>query len=373
MRIGIDARLYTQTGVGRYIKNIISQLSQIDNDNQYVVYLRKTEYDSVKIYNSKWEKTAVDLPWHTVQEQLLFPHILLRDKLDIVHFPYFNVPVFYPKKFLLTIHDLIVDHFDTGRASRLPTLLYKLKRLGYKITTTTGAMRASWVTVISQTTKREAIDHYSLNPNKITVTYDALDDNFLNVVNTRTPKKLYNFPYILYVGNAYPHKNLQRLILAMEKIIKKENIHLVLAGDDEYFYVLLKEFVKKKKLSNKIHFYGNADDYQLVDLFSYAKCLIFPSLMEGFGLPNLEAIACGTLPVVSDIPVFREIWGDNLLLFDPLNVENIAEIITQAIHLNSKDYDRMVNNASEIMNKFNWKKTALQTLELYNRIYSNNE
>lgn len=368
MKIGIDARLYTQTGVGRYIRNILSQLMDIDTENEYIVYLRKKEFPHFKIANKRWEKRILDIDWHTVKEQMMIPYILSKDQLDVAHFPYFNVPIFYQKKFLLTIHDLIVDHFDTGRASRLPLLLYKAKRLGYQLTTTIGARRASWVTVISETTKKEAIEHYYIKPDKMTVTYDALDNHFLKIVRSRVPKRIYSCNYILYVGNAYPHKNLQNLVSAISRVIRTMDIHLVLAGDDDYFYVLLKKFVKNKSLENRIHFFGDANDYQLVDLYSHAKCLVFPSFMEGFGLPNLEAVVCNTLPVVSDIPVFREIWNDTFLYFDPYDIVDISDKILQTLMLSRQEYRLKVKKAATIVDTFSWRESAKKTMEIYQMI-----
>ncbi|MBI4991200.1 glycosyltransferase family 4 protein [Candidatus Gottesmanbacteria bacterium] len=369
MRIGIDARLYTQTGVGRYIRNIIAELSLLDNENEYIIYLRNQEYDLVKLPTENWQKKIINIPWHTVKEQLILPSLLLKDNLDVVHFPYFNVPIFYPQKYLLTIHDLIVDHFDTGRASTLPYPFYLLKRFGYKISLTRGIKKASLITAISHTTKQEIIDHYNVAKDKITVTYDALDIKFLETAKKHKAKNYYSFPYILYVGNAYPHKNLERLVMAFPKLKKIfPNIKLVLAGEDKFFYPRLKQFGKENNLEQEIIFFGNADDSQLFNLYSFSKCLVFPSLMEGFGLPNLEALACGILPVVSDIPVFREIWGDRLSYFDPYNIEDMAGKIQHVLQLSHGEYQKAVLHAQKRIEDFNWKKTALATLKIYEMI-----
>lgn len=369
MRIGIDARLYTQTGVGRYLKNLISQLAIIDPENDYIIYLRSREYDAVSIPSSKWQKRKLDIPWHTIKEQLILPRLLLKDNLDIAHFPYFNVPVFYSGKYLLTIHDLIVDHFDTGRASTLPYPLYAVKRLGYKTSLTLGIKRASWITAISKTTKQEIIDHYGVSEHKITVTYDALDTKFMKTVKSQKAKNYYNFPYILYVGNAYPHKNLERLIKALIIIREKKDIKLVLAGDDKYFYPRLRDFVIKFGLESEVIFFGDADDCELVNLYTHARCLIFPSLMEGFGLPNFEAIACGKLPVMSDIPVFKEIWADKVNYFDPYEETDIATKILSVIMLTNNEYQKELEILKKRLNDFSWKKTAQATLKIYEKIY----
>lgn len=370
MRIGIDGRLYTQTGVGRYIRNLITELSELDFDNEYFVYLRKEEYDSFIPFGKNWVKRLADIRWHTVKEQFVFPKLLIQDNLDVAHFPYFNVPIFYPGKYLLTIHDLIVDHFDTGRASTLPYPIYLGKRIGYKISLTLGIKKADWITAISKTTKQEIVDHYGISKDKINVTYDALDTSFLNTVKTHKTENYYKFPYILYVGNAYPHKNLKRLIDSFTLLIKKAKVKLVLAGDDNYFYPRLKKYTDNLGLSTEVVFFGNANDKQLMNLYSNSFCLIFPSLMEGFGLPNFEVIACGKLPVMSDIPVFREIWGETVDYFNPYNEEDMAARILSVIKMPGDKYQKKLNILKKRLADFSWKKTALETLRIYKQIYS---
>lgn len=370
MLIGIDARLYTQTGVGRYIRNVIRELIKLDTQNHFIVYLRKEEFGQFQVPNSRWMKKIADIPWHTVKEQISAPYLFLKDNLDVAHFPYFNVPVLYPGKYLLTVHDLIVDHFDTGKASTLPPVFYRVKRAGYHFSLSLGIKRASGITAISETTKQEIMEHYHVSPHKITVTYDALDELFKKAVYHSAKIRYFHDPYILYVGNAYPHKNLERLIRAYQLLLrKKKNIRLVLAGDDSFFYPRLKNLVKELSLIDKVIFFGNADDTKLVNLYSNAKCLVFPSLMEGFGLPNFEALACGCLPVISDIPVFHEIWSEDLDYFDPVKITDISDKLKNVLEYSNVDYRKKVKKASDNIDNFSWKKTASDTLEIYKKIY----
>lgn len=371
MRIGIDARLWTQTGVGRYIRNLISELISLDKKNEYVVYLRKEEFDTFVPPSAKWKKRFLDVPWHTFTEQIKVPFELRRDNLDVAHFPYFNVPVLYYGPFLLTIHDLIVDHFDTGRASTKAIWFYKLKRAGYKLATHLAIKKAAKISVISETTREEVIDHYHVDQEKIEVTYDGLDSNFKRVADLHKATNYYDFPYIIYVGNAYPHKNLERLIYAMKKI-SQTKMKLILVGSDDYFFPRLKKLVEKESMSGNIIFFGQADDEQLVNLYTFSKCLVFPSFMEGFGLPNLEAVYCGCLPVVSDIPVFHEVWGDDLSYFDPNDTEDMAAKILETVKLKKTDIEKKIKRAKLRVKKFSWRQSALQTLKMYEEIYHEN-
>ncbi|OGG16276.1 hypothetical protein A3D77_02340 [Candidatus Gottesmanbacteria bacterium RIFCSPHIGHO2_02_FULL_39_11] len=369
MRIGIDSRLYYQTGVGRYIRNLILELSKIPSGNEYYIYLRKKEFEEFVPPSSQFVKRLVDLPWHGVKEQIVIPSVLKKDKVTVAHFPYFNVPIFYRGRYLLTIHDLILDHFNTGRASTLAYPLYRLKRFGYQVSLSQGIRNASFITTISETTKKEVMDHYGVNPSKIEVTYDALDEHFKSLVSSqKNVKPIFSMPYILYVGNAYPHKNLEKLLEAFKLLIKNKKIKLVLAGDDSFFYPRLSHFAQKLSLQDSVIFYGLANDSQLLSLYKYAKLLVFPSLMEGFGLPTFEALSCGVLPVVSDIPVFREIWKGDLLYFDPSKKESMAQVLKNALSLKDEEYKKRVIQAKKNIDRFSFKKTAHQTLKIYQQI-----
>ena len=367
-RLGFDARLIGETGVGRYIKNLLLCLSLIDPVNLYFIFLKSNDLPKFNFRNPNFHKIALDVKWHTLGEQLLLPFILQKYKLDLVHFPYFNVPLFYPGKYLVTVHDLIIDHTRTGRATTLPFPIYLAKRLFYKLILIKALKRAVKILTISKSTKKEIISHYQIPEDKILVTYDALDSDFLRLAQKLVPKKYYPFDYLLYVGNAYPHKNLEKLIMVMNDPQIKQRVKLVLAGTDWFFYPRLKKMVDQLKLKKSVYFFGNASDKQLIDLYFHARALIIPSLMEGFGLPNLEAVCLGVLPLVSDIKVFREIWGNSLLYFNPHDQDDIKRIIISALNLPKQKIKKLVAKAQTRIDRFSWQKTAKDTLLQYQKI-----
>ena len=172
MEIGIDARLWGQTGVGRYLEKLVKNLVKIDEENHYLLFLTDTHRD-LPLPGPNWEKRLVDIRWHSLKEQLLLPFLLWREHLDLVHFPYFSVPVLYPGKFVVTIHDLILDHFETGKASTRPWIIYKVKRLGYKLVMWITLWRATRIITVSEATKQGIVEHYKINPKKVVVTYEA--------------------------------------------------------------------------------------------------------------------------------------------------------------------------------------------------------
>lgn len=172
--------------------------------------------------------------------------------------------------------------------------------------------------------------------------------------------------YFLYVGNAYPHKNLERLLEAF-KSLESKVYSLVLVGGEDYFYKKLKEKVEEMGLKNEVMFYGPATREELGKLYKNAIALIFPSLMEGFGLPGLEAMANGCPVVCSDIPVFHEIYGEAALYFNPTDTEDIKNKINSLCYhdLNHSIREEMRRKGYEQVKKYSWEKLARETLDIY--------
>jgi hypothetical protein len=173
MNIGIDGRLIEETGVGRYIQNLIRELGTIDTKNSYVVFLRKSAFDAFALPNARWTKRLADIRWHSVAEQLFMPAIFSRERLDLLHVPYFNVPLFYFGKFIVTIHDLTILHFDTGKASTLPYVFYKLRRLGYYISLLKAMFWSEKIIAVSHTTKKEILKHFDVLSEHVAVIYEG--------------------------------------------------------------------------------------------------------------------------------------------------------------------------------------------------------
>lgn len=347
MRIGIDVRLQNESGVGRYIRNLTQELKKIDKDNEY---------------------TFINPPvrWHSVKEQLIMPFTLYGKRLDLVHFPYFNVPLFYFGKFIVTIHDLTISYFETGRASTLNPLLYKIKRLGYKLVLWNAIHRAQRIIVPTNAVKKEILQKYKVSPVKIAVIYEGVE--IKSKIQSTKSKKLTSIKpkqYFLYVGNAYPHKNLNALISVVAQL---QNIRLVLVGKEDYFYKLLKKKVKKMKLDKKVVFTGFVSDTELAWLYQNAIALIQPSLMEGFGLPALEAMQAGCLVLCSNIPALQEVCRDAAVYFNPNSIEDIVDSMQETVK-NPRKYQEKIKLGKKRAGEFSWKKTAVETLNIYNEVF----
>lgn len=359
MKIGIDCRLWEESGVGRYTRNLVVGLRELDKVNEYFLFVWEPDENRIRkeFEGLRWHVIPTKIKWHSLREQLFYASFLNKFNLDLMHFAYFSLPFLYNKPYVVTIHDLIIHHFPTGKASTLPSFMYHAKRLFYLFLTKYTSNKASGIITVSNATKQEIIDHLGVSESKIFVTYLGVDGSLSKNSSGRVIKS----PYMLYVGNAYPHKNLKTLIQAFNKA-KKNDEKLVLVGKKNYFY----ERLEKKFNDKSIVIFGEASDEELASLYSNAKAFVMPSLMEGFGLPPLEAMANGCLVIASDIPSLREICADCAMFFDPYNIEDLADKIEFVF--SDKDQsliDKFVKKGLKRVESFSWKDMARKTLEIY--------
>lgn len=361
MKIGIDARLWDQTGVGRYIRNLVLNLQKIDNKNEYVVFVRNEDFQNVKSQSSnpKWKIFEINIKWHSLKEQYEFPRILKKENLDLVHFPYFSVPIFYNRPFVVTIHDLIMHHYPTGKASTLPLPFYKAKRIGYNKVINHAVKNSKKIIVPLNAVKDDLMKSLNVPSDKIAVTYEGVDNQIK--MQKKSEKNKYG-DYFLCVGNAYPHKNLNKLIEAFNILRNnKKDIKLLLVGKDDFFY---KRFEKNIK-DTSIVFLHNVLDEELSSLYKNAIALISVSLMEGFGLPAIEAISNECLVILSDIPSFREVCGDGAIYINPANPNDIAEKMEEVLENGRNYYSKQMLKAKTRLKLFSWEKMATETLKIY--------
>ncbi|RJQ27327.1 glycosyltransferase family 1 protein, partial [Candidatus Parcubacteria bacterium] len=301
MKIVIDARFWGESGIGRYIRNLVGELGKIDKNNEYVLLLLKKDLNIKLPLNFK--KIEADFRWYSFKEQLLLPKILKKNKPDLVHFPHFNVPIFYNGKYVVTIHDLIHQHFQSRDTTIRNPLIFKIKKFGYEKSFARAVRKSVKIFTPSEFVKKQLIDQWKVDGKKIIVTYEAVETSLVNaskLVGSRDFYKLgrkFNIkkPYLFYVGNAQPHKNLTRLIEVFQEIEQVvSGYQLVLAGPSHVFWERIKQGMK----TDSIIFPGFVTEKELAILYKNATAFIMPSLEEGFGIPVLEAMACG-IPVIS--------------------------------------------------------------------------
>ncbi len=389
MKIGIDARFYGPIGkgLGRYTQEVVDNIIKINSASgdeafDYVIFLGPANFDEFNIDEPHVKKVLIDCPWYGWKEQILFPYYLWREKLDLVHFPHFNVPILTPARFVVTIHDLILTHFPTVRATTKSHVLYYFKNFAYRLVIFSALWRARQIITVSEFTKTDIINKFKISPDKILVTYEGVanlakgrDSLFVSKLNSQEILDQYHIPhdFLLYVGNAYPHKNLEALLKVFSKLhAEKPERRLVLVGKADYFYERVQEVARVLNLWQKgnansvVIFPGYVPDSQLEILYSEAKVYVFPSLYEGFGLPPLEAMANGCPVVSSDRASLPEILAEAAIYFNPEDEADMLAKIRFVLDNNDKRSDLISRGLAQVK-KYNWWECANKTMAVYKK------
>lgn len=368
MKIGIDARFFNESGVGRYLRNLIENLKILDKKGEYLIFLLPKDINGFE--NTKnFQKTEADFKWYGFAEQFKFPNLLKHHQVDLMHFPHFNVPLFYSGKFVVTIHDLIHQHHSMKRSTTLNPFAFKIKQIGYRKVFKNAAQKAEKVLVPSKSVQQLLISEWRVEEEKIIITPEAVDDKIIKlsqaVLKSESQRILNKFnitkPFIFYVGNAHPHKNVEGLIAAFMKLKEKySSLKLVLSGNDHFFW----QRIKNENNSPDIIYTGFISDEKLVALYKQAAVFVLPSFEEGFGIPILEAMACCCPVAASNAASLPEVGGDAAVYFDPGDRGDMCEKID--IVLKSEETRKtLITKGLKKYKEFSWEKLAKQTLEVY--------
>lgn len=369
MHIAIDAHSVGAQLAGNetYAVNLIEALAEVDNKNRYTIYV--TKRSAVDRFTNRWPNVAVrkTLP-HTplVRIPITLSAELRKNPVDLLHVQY-TAPPRCPCPVVATIHDLSFEH--------LPETFNRRSRAQLRLTVRRTARNAARILTLSEFSRRDIIDTYKIDPERISVTPAAAPPNFAPVTDETELRRIrtaYGIErdYILALGSIQPRKNLVRLIKAYSSLspgrAQAELPLLVLAGKRGWLESETMRAAEKSKARKDIRFIGYVPDADLPALYSAASCFAYPSYFEGFGLPVVEAMQCGTPVIASDNTSLPEIVADAGVLVDPFDETKIAEAL---IRLVSKPEDRAHFRARglERAREFNWKKTAQTTLNAYER------
>ena len=372
MRIGIDARFYGPKtgggGLGRYVAELVTHLEQIDSSNEYVLFLRKENFHECRVTRPNFTKRLVDVPWYSLAEQRMLPQEIALAKVNFMHFPHWNVPILSRTPFLVTIHDLILLEDPTSaHATTRNAFVHGVKYAGFRLVLENAIHRSRHIISVSECTKQAILKHFRVKPQKVTVIH-----NGVNAPSEGRGVSLRNLgvvePYILAVGNRYPHKNLDVLIAAFAPVFQKHpSASLVLAGRHDVFTERLMRQADKLGLpEHAVRFVDLPSDDELGALYRHANLLAFPSKIEGFGIPPLEAMHAGTPVMSSDASCLPEILGQAASYVDPEDENGMTNTMLQAIE-SPGTLAEFVHRGHERVAHFRWDTAAKQTLETYLR------
>ena len=375
MRIAIDARMgHTRVGMGVYVRGLLFGLSKIDKENDYYIIINKNKKEDFVPIQDNFHKIYISITYsdylkRDFWEQVYLPLKLRKAKIDVYHGPNYVLPFLSRTGMVLTIYDMI--SFASSEWYK-PISRFRVQRL-MKL----SAKKANKIIAGSENTKQDIIKILKLPCDKIKVIYIGIDDIYRPIAdkykldNIKNKYKI-DSKFILHVGSLQARKNIPRLIEAYSKLPMEllAKYQLVIAGKRSWKVEEILAKVKQLGLNDKVVFTGFVDDNDLPLLMNAANLLVFPSLYEGFGIPPLEAMACGTPVVASNTSSIPEVVGDAALLFDPYNIKEMTKAINRAL-TDVKLRNKLRKRGFERIKQFSWEKAARETLQVYKEVYKN--
>lgn len=357
--IAIDARIISSS-TGRYVMRLIQHLEQVDNEHRYIILVRQKDENYFKPSNPNFTVQIAEFDNYSFGEQRGFLALLNSLHADLVHFCMPQQPLGYQGTHVTTVHDLtLLNTYNSDKN----WLVYHAKQIvGRYVFRTIGKTSANIITP-SEYTKNQYVKFAGIAPDKVTVTYESADRFKFEPLPY---SELVNARFLLYVGQQSDYKNIKRLIQAHQQLRERHSdLLLVLVGSLNESAKRNKDWVEKQGYSG-VMFTGFVDDATLGWLYLHCAADVFPSLMEGFGLPGLEAMAYGAPVASSNATCLPEIYGDAALYFDPLSVDDIAAV-TERLITNPELREEQIQKGNAQLEKYSWKRMAEQTLAVYKK------
>lgn len=373
MRIGIDARLGfgDSTGLGIHTRRLIGALARHDAGNEYVLYVDRTV--DAPVLPPNFRVTLVPGRSRIAWTNLRLPGALRRDRIDLYHaVANFELPLAFAGLRVLTVHDLVPLH--------LPETVPWKHRLFFRLFTGPALRAADQVVAVSEHTRRDLISAFRLAPSAIEVVPNWVNETFRppsrgadgDAPERAAARRGLRTPYFIFVGVREPKKNLDRLLDAFAQLVRARpgSCQLAIVGPSGWHTEALGERIHALGLDGHVRLTGRVAEADLVELMQDARALVFPSLTEGFGLPVLEAMACGTAVIASRAGALPEVGGDAAVYVDPLSTTDIAAALERL--LGSPDLARELG-ARGVERATRWSEAAAAQrwvdlyLELFNR------
>lgn len=342
------------SGLGIYTKNVVQEIYKLNKD---IRVLSPVDIKGVKVERiTKYVKPSYKKQGGLVR--LLWTQFILPFKVkknDIIYHPFQYVALFCRAKQIITIHDFIPIHYPE---------VAEHQNKYYKLIMPLLLKKAYKIVCISENTKKDLLKFYNVDESKINVIYNGYDSQLFNIKNVDKyvlKKYKIDYNYMIIVGASYPHKNIELALKVISKI--KEECKLVIVGKDSEYILKLKKVAKELKIQDKVNFIGYVPDEELPSLYYYSKAFLYPTLYEGFGLPILEAMACGTVVISADNSSLPEVYGDSALVFKSNDENDLREKMITAL-TNDELREGLIKKSFDNIRRFSWEKTAREVYKL---------
>ena len=367
MRVGVDARLmyHQPAGISRYTGHLLQAMAELDKDDEFIIFQHR-KHQTPLVEQANFRRATLYAPVHHRLEQAALTVEFYRFPLDLLHSTDFIPPLHAPCKTVITVHDLAFLHYPYFLTTTSATYYGQIDK---------AVVRANHIIVPSEHTKQDLIGQIGVSAEKISVIYEAANPSFapLPLAPTRAAiTAKYGLPatYVFFVGTIEPRKNVTGLLQAFHHLrthYDLPEVGLAIAGGPGWLYDETMETVKSLGLEGVAHFLGRVPDEDLQQLYVGARCHIHPAFYEGFGLPPLEAMACGTPTIVSNVSSLPEVVGDAALLVNPRDSEEIAVALHRLL-TNDVLHAELREKGMQRARTFSWERAAQRTLEVYRHV-----
>lgn len=362
--IAIDARKLSDFGIGTYIRNLITALSELDPENQYVLFAGQQGSQELWDLPDNFRLVVERSPSYSVRELIALSWRLFRLRVDLYHSTHYVLPAVVPCRAVVTIHDII--HLLYPEFLPSPLAFFYAQRMIRR-----SLSRGDRIIAVSQNTKTDLMDYFKVDGRKIRVVYSGVTDRYRQrLPAAEVSAWLEEFgvdqPYLLFVGNPKPHKNLDNVVKAYARALEIFDFEadLVCVGDRDGLEFKIRQRAEQTGLTDRIKLVGHVPEEALPALYQGAMLFVFPTLYEGFGLPVIEAMASGVPVVTSNTSALREIAEGYGHLVNPLDVEEIARAIAQCM-ADTEHRQALIKLGLKRADDFQWDRTAEKTLEVY--------
>ncbi len=368
LRVAIDGRKLHDFGIGSYVHNILAELTKLDSATEYVVLCRPGEPEARSGNlgeNFRW--VPVDAASYSLQEQWRVPLALARARVHLLHEPHYVLPPATPCPAVVTIHDCIHLMFPQYLPHRAAYLYARAAMWA-------ATQKARRILTVSEASKRDILHYFRVPEERISVIYNAIDERFFvepDEAHVERVKERFQLdhPFALYVGNIKPHKNVTGLIDAFgrARALGLDDMKLVVIGDELSKYPGLRQGVHRHRLDKHVRFFGFQPLETLSVFYRLARVFVFPSFYEGFGLPPLEAMACGTPVVTSHVSSMPEVAGGAAVLVDPHRPDEIADGIVRAA-TDEALRANLIARGKARAREFSWARSVAQIRRIYSDV-----
>lgn len=378
-RIVIDARRIRDFGIGTYIRNLLGALAKIDQENHYIVVTRREDQSVPGNLPRNFERALYERSDVSHLDNALFPLFLRGFSADLFHIPLNSVPLLMPQPYVATVHDMSSVLFDRPPGWEDSLHHYRFRR---------GLLRAECVIAVSEATRCDVETMVGVPAQRLRMIYSAPDPRFLTQAASPTARVAgpearhleqrrileryqIHYPFLLYAGNIRTQKNIPRLVEAfavlrgeLEGNEQYKDLRLIIIGDEISKYPQVRRAVIQTRVEPVVRFLGFIPFDTLRVFYETAAAFVFPSLYEGFGLPPLEAMACGAPVVTSNVSSLPEVVDDAAMIVNPENVFDIARGIREVL-LDNDLRERLKLKGFQQSRRFSWERTAREVLDTY--------